>query len=143
MDTHGFYSVISFSGNYIYLKSPMSLDDIIERLKVPLIEGSVWLNTILFVLLYTGIFTVNVYFAKQFNIFIQIIISLFLMYRFNPFVKHELKKRDSSIIFTCAILLLTNLGITQYYLHNIETSVKTQTTNGMYILEHGLDDLRL
>ncbi len=119
----------------------MTLDEIIEKIKVPVIKGSYMLNSVLIVLLYTGIFTVNVIYVKTFNTFIQLIICLFLIYRFNPFVKHELRKQDSSIIFACAILLLTNLGITQYYMYRIQDTLNTGVKNGVHIVENGLSSI--
>jgi hypothetical protein len=119
----------------------MTIDEIIERMKVPILKGSMIINNIILVLIYFGIVGINVAFVKHFNTFLQLAISLFLIYRFNPISKHELRKNDSSIIFGCAILLLTNLGITQYFMKNAEKIVTTEVSNGINMIEHGLDEL--
>lgn len=48
---------------------------------------------------------------KYLNAFIEIYISIFLIIRFHPFRKHELRKDDAPIIFTSALFLLFNLFI--------------------------------
>jgi len=119
----------------------MTIDEIIERMKVPIIKNSLMVNNIILVLVYFGIVGINVVFVKQFNTFLQFAIGLFLIYRFNPISKHELRKNDSSIIFGCAILLLTNLGITQYFMKSAEKIVTTEVSNGMNVLKNGLHDI--
>jgi hypothetical protein len=61
-----------------------------------------------------GIVSINVKYLSTFNICIQSIICLFLIYRFNPLRENiRLKSYDSTIIFSSAIFLLFNLGVTE------------------------------
>ena len=52
--------------------------------------------------------------------FIRIGIAVLLLIRFNPFIKHELKKYDGELIFTAAIVLLVNEFINKYIIANYD-----------------------
>jgi len=47
-----------------------------------------------------------VYFLQT---FVHVFVCLFLLLRFNPLIKSVLRKYDANIIFTSAILLLSNV----------------------------------
>jgi hypothetical protein len=51
---------------------------------------------------------------------IQTLVCLFLLVRFNPFRKHELREFDGQIIFASAFILLTNLVSTEFSLRSGE-----------------------
>lgn len=54
----------------------------------------------------------NIYY--NFNIMVQYIVCLFLLYKFHPFQdKQPLQKYDYNIIFTGACILAINIGIIQ------------------------------
>jgi hypothetical protein len=46
--------------------------------------------------------------------FMQIVVGLFLVFRFMPFRKHDLHKNDSTLIFASGVIILTNLGFISY-----------------------------
>ena len=64
---------------------------------------------VLYFSIFIGILSMNSLYIKSLNIFLQLLVSIFLLIRFHPFREHELKKYDSRIIFSCAIFLITNL----------------------------------
>jgi hypothetical protein len=69
---------------------------------------------ILYVLVLVGVLSMNSIYFRLFNIFIQLFICIFLMFRFHPFRKHELREYDAKIIFSSAAFLLFNLGVVEY-----------------------------
>lgn len=48
------------------------------------------------------------------NTFIQVFIALFLIIRFHPYRKHQLRRSDPYIIFASGFFLLLNLGIVKW-----------------------------
>ena len=68
---------------------------------------------ILYVLLFFGVLSVNFKYLRYFSIFIQLLVSSFLIIRFHPFREHYYTKNDATIIFGSAVLILENLGITE------------------------------
>lgn len=62
-------------------------------------------------LLFIGIIYLNHEYLYLFRMIMQILVCLFLIYRFHPFKQHVLKPYDSRIIFSSAMFLLINIGI--------------------------------
>jgi hypothetical protein len=52
-------------------------------------------------------------------------VCLFLIIRFHPYRKHELRNFDAKIIFASAILLLTNTGLSKYYIYKIKNDIES------------------
>jgi hypothetical protein len=91
-----------------------SFEIIIEKIKKPMIV-IITITNILFVLLSIQLININPVFIKYLQAFIQSFIAFFLIYRFHPFKKdYSFNKNDNYFIFGSALVLLTNLGITQY-----------------------------
>jgi len=67
---------------------------------------------ILYIATFVGILYINPAYLREFYISIQVFIASILIIRFNPFQVHVLRKNDSNIIFTCAIFILVNAGLT-------------------------------
>lgn len=86
--------------------------------------------TLAFVFL--GVVYVNPVYVETVSSIIRVCMCLILLYRFNPFTKPELKKYDRELIFTTAMLLLTNEAITKYIIGNydVSKSVKNIVSNG-------------
>jgi hypothetical protein len=103
----------------------------LDGLKKPIYLGSIGLLWLMYFLMFFGLFNINREYTRLFSIFIQIAICLFLIVRFNPFIKHELREFDGEIIFGSALLVLTNLGITEYILQFVrkETSIMLPNKN--------------
>lgn len=100
------------------------MDDILDKIKIPVFRTTMILINIIYVILFFGIATINQTYTHYLNIFIQIFVCGFLLIRFHPFRTHQLHKNDASLIFGSAILLLTNLGFKEFIFTNIKNNVK-------------------
>ena len=86
----------------------------LDAIKKPIYLISIGILYLIYFLVFFGLFNINKEYTRLFSNFIQLGICLFLIIRFNPFRKHELKEFDGVIIFGSAMFLLANLGITEY-----------------------------
>ena len=68
---------------------------------------------LIYSLLFIGVIYLNHEYLYLFRMIMQILVCLFLIYRFHPFQQHVLKSYDSRIIFSSAIFLLINIGIVE------------------------------
>ena len=68
-----------------------------------------------YIILFIGIIKINPIYVSDLHFIMQIIVCVILIYRFNPFRTHELKKYDANIIFSSAIFLLFNTGIVKIF----------------------------
>ena len=87
--------------------------------------------TLVFVFL--GVVYINPIYVETASSIIRVGMCLILLYRFNPFTKPELKKYDGELIFTSAMLLLTNEAITKYIIARYDVVpdvVKNIVSNG-------------
>ena len=89
--------------------------------------------TLAFVFL--GVVYVNPVYVETVSSIIRVCMCLILLYRFNPFTKPELKKYDRELIFTTAMLLLTNEAITKYIIakYDVSKSLKNIVSNGALV----------
>jgi len=86
----------------------------LDGIKKPIYLISIGILYLMYFLVFFGLFNINKEYTRLFSNFIQLGICLFLIIRFNPFRKHELREFDGDIIFGSAMFLLANLGITEY-----------------------------
>ena len=84
-----------------------------NHVKYPLYFGSVGLLYISYFVLFFGLFKINTQYVHILSTFVHVFICLFLILRFNPFVKAELRPYDSNIIFGSALLLLFNVVLSE------------------------------
>lgn len=54
-------------------------------------------------------------YIENLNIALRLSLSVILLVRFNPFQDYELDRKDQQLVFSCALFLLTSLGIDQFY----------------------------
>jgi hypothetical protein len=92
-------------------------------IKYPLYFGSVGLLYFSYFIIFFGIYNINTRYVHLLSIFVHVFICLFLLLRFNPFVKAELRQYDSNIIFGSALLLLFNVVFSELGL-NIQKKYK-------------------
>lgn len=86
----------------------------LDGIKKPIYLISIGSLYLMYFLVFFGLFNISPEYTRLFSNFIQFGICLFLILRFHPFRKHELKEFDGDIIFGSAMFLLANLGITEY-----------------------------
>lgn len=106
----------------------------LEKIKVPIYLLSIVVMYVSYFVVFFGIFKIDDKYIRIMQIAIQTIICLFLLVRFNPFVKAELKPYDSNIIFTSAILLLSNVVI-------VEIGLSNRISNVISMGAHGMDEI--
>lgn len=87
----------------------------LEVVKKPVYVSSLFILHLVYLLLLLGVIQYTPAIVNSLNIFIQVFICVFLIVKFHPFRKHELKEFDSTIILGSAIFLLTNLGFAQFF----------------------------
>lgn len=91
----------------------------LDSIKKPFYLISITILYLMYFLVFFGLFNINPEYTRLFSNFIQLSICLFLIVRFHPFRKHELREFDGDIIFGSAMFLLANLGITEYIIQII------------------------
>ena len=92
----------------------MEIEANLERIKKPVYILITILLYICYFVIYIGAFYVNPKYVEILSKAIRAFICLFLIVKFHPFRQHILKEFDGQLIFASAILLLTDVGITQY-----------------------------
>lgn len=68
-----------------------------------------------YIIVFLGLVNFNPAHITDLKLLMQVVICVILIYRFNPFRTHELKKYDANIIFSSAIFLLVNTGIAEVF----------------------------
>jgi len=103
------------------------IDDVLDQHKVNIY---IWLFAIPYILYFVaffGIWYVNPSYIHIISTIMQVYVAVFLMLRFNPFVKHEFRPYDDRIIFGSAFLLLTNVGVTSFFSKYIVSPIANVT----------------
>lgn len=103
----------------------MSIDHILDTVKLPFYLVSISILHLCYLLIYLKIITYTPQSIVYLNYFIQFFIATFLIAKFHPFRKHELKDMDAAIIFSSAIFLFTNIGFTEFIKTYFEESAKS------------------
>ena len=107
----------------------MDIENKIEHVKKPMFIGIMATIYILYFLLYIGITFINPNYVQMLSKFIRLFICVFLIIRFHPFKqKHVLRDFDEELIFTSAIFIFTDLGITQYITSFVKRKVTWDNT---------------
>lgn len=68
------------------------------------------LLTIAYGLIFIGVIYINPEYLYNFKTIMQLIVCIFLIYRFHPYRKHVLQEYDARIIFSSAMFLLVNIS---------------------------------
>ena len=103
------------------------IDTFVDIIKKPIYLFLILLINALTISAYFGILNYNVKYIDYLNIGIQLFICIFLIIRFHPIRKHQLKEFDANIIFGSAVYLLVNLGLTEYVLHYVNNVLEVKT----------------
>lgn len=95
------------------------IDDILEKHKISVYIWLFVLPYALYLITLLGVLYIKPSYIHLFGNIMQIYIALFLIFRFNPYRKHEIRPYDDQIILGSAFLLLTNAGVTSYILSKV------------------------
>jgi len=106
-----------------------TFDKFLDNIKKPVYLTIIGFIYISYFLIFFGIFYMNKKYIDIFSNLLLIFICLFLILRFHPFRKHELRDFDATIIFGSAVLLLTNAGLNNIITNDISNVI----TNGKII----------
>jgi len=99
------------------------IDDLLEKHKVSVY---IWLFVIPYALYFItllGVWYIKPTYIHILGNIMQIYVALFLIFRFNPYRKHEIRPHDDQIILGSAFLLLTNAGVTSYILSKVKRTL--------------------
>jgi len=94
----------------IFQKTDNYSDRILDIVKKPVYIFLIGTIYTIYFLVFIGVINYNESLINGLDYLLHIFICLFLMIRFHPFRKHELKQFDSDIIFGSALALLFNFG---------------------------------
>ena len=61
-------------------------------------------------LIFIGVIYINPEYLYLFKTMMQVLVCIFLIYRFHPYRNHVLQKYDAKIIFSSAMFLLVNIS---------------------------------
>jgi hypothetical protein len=86
---------------------------------------------VMLVFIFLGVVYINPKYVETLSSIIRVCMCLILIIRFNPFTKPELKKYDGELIFTAAMLLLTNEAITKYVIANYDVPRTVKNAIGL------------
>jgi hypothetical protein len=106
-----------------------TFDKILDKIKKPIFFTTIGFIYISYFLIFFGIFYINKRYIELFSNLLVTFVCLFLIIRFHPFRKHELREFDASIIFVSAILLITNAGLTKLIMNDITTFMNYNIIN--------------
>ena len=82
---------------------------------------------VIYFMAFFGLVYVNPDYIHELTTFIEVVICVFLMIRFNPFRDPKISSLDVKIIFSAAIFILTNIGVTDFldvYLDRVKEFVR-------------------
>jgi len=97
----------------------MEIESSLELIKKPVYVAMIVLLYSCYFLIYIEFFYINPEYIKNLSIAIRLFVCAFLLYKFHPFREHKLSHFDDKLIFASAILILTDMGITQYVVNII------------------------
>lgn len=80
----------------------------IESVKQPIVWFNI-LSWILYILVGLGVYFIKPSYVHWATIIVHTLICLFLIIKFNPFVKVKFDTSDTAIIFSSAVILLLNV----------------------------------
>ncbi len=77
-------------------------------------ESGLLLSYILYIVAFLRIGTHNPQYLDLLQVYMKYYVTIFLLIRFNPFVKSQFTDFDRKVVFSSAIFLLTTTTFTQY-----------------------------
>jgi hypothetical protein len=96
------------------------IDDVLEKHKFSVYIWLFALPYALYFITLLGVWYIKPAYIHTLGTIVQIYVALFLIFRFNPYRKHEIRPHDDQIILGSAFLLLANAGVTSYILSMVK-----------------------
>jgi hypothetical protein len=104
------------------------IDNVFDNVKKPFYIVTIFLIYGSYLLFLLGIYSVNPMYVQMVFRYFEIFLCLFFIIRFNPLRKAVLRDFDQYLIFVSGFILLTNIGIVQYFMNYAE---KNKTLSNM------------
>ena len=100
------------------------LDHIVDTFLQPIFRASTYLLYFLYISIFLGVFYVNVEYTKVIIRAAELIIAIVLVIKFNTFRKvGTISEFERKLIFSSAVILLTNIGITEYIIRFVKVVI--------------------
>ena len=99
----------------------MGVESAVETVKKPLYLAMVGALYLSYAAAFLGIMFVNPKYIANLSLAIQTFVCAFLLYKFHPLRQHKLEPFDGTIIFASALLLMANIGLTEYVLSTLRS----------------------
>ena len=77
----------------------------------------IWTSYLLIVVAYLGISTSAPKYIEIMDYYMRIYISLFLLWRFNPFTRNNFTELDRKIAFSAGVFILTTTALNKYLVY--------------------------
>ena len=100
----------------------MGIESAIEHIKKPFYLSMVILLYIAYIVTFFGIFYIDPQYVVYLSYAIRLFVCAFLIYKFHPFRQHRLEQFDGTIIFATAVLLLTDMGMSEYVISQLQSN---------------------
>ena len=101
-------------------------DNVLETTKKPLYLVTMGFVYIVYIILFLGISYISPTYIRAISNITYVMISLVIMYKFNPFREATtVSEYDSKLIFISALFILFNLGVTEFALSFFKTVKST------------------
>ena len=93
-----------------------SVDYALDQITRPIFTWTLILIYAMYIITFFGFLSIDPSYVKILSTFMQVFIGIILAIRFSPFRHHVFREHDSVLIFTSAIFILTNVGLTEYFM---------------------------
>ena len=93
-----------------------------DLLKIRLYWGAMATLYILYFVVFFGVFYVNPDHIRLLSTIVHLVVTVFLLWNFNPLRKYEIRPYDTNIIFASAVFLFTNVVATEIGLESVKNN---------------------
>lgn len=103
----------------------VAVDKVLEKTAAPIYITVISVIYFIYITTYIGLswFQDASEYIFKLDVFLQTLIAIYLILRFHPFRKHEIRSSDATIIFGSGIFLLTNVGLRTYITKVIDDNI--------------------
>lgn len=103
----------------------VAVDKVLEKTAAPIYITVISIIYFIYITTYIGLswFQDASEYIFKLDVFLQTLIAIYLILRFHPFRKHEIRSSDATIIFGSGIFLLTNVGLRTYITKVIDDNI--------------------
>ena len=103
----------------------VAVDKVLEKTAAPIYITVISVIYFIYITTYIGLswFQDASAYIFKLDVFLQTLIAIYLILRFHPFRKHEIRSSDATIIFGSGIFLLTNVGLRTYITKVIDDNI--------------------